>query len=117
MKKILPAVALLLMTGFVANAQTQKKTPSQSAGTSKFAPPKVVTKKTSLPAKEAEFLKRNPTVDHVGWKNNNKIILWLKDATSETYNLANADSKKQFTGKYGTPPPPPPPPPPVLIKK
>lgn len=87
--------------------------------------------KESLPANYRNFLKRNPTVEKVGWKIKDQqgpqaIIIRLNSGETETYSLKDAKSMAAAESKYGKlpdllPPPPPlkaetpgtPPPPPL----
>ncbi|WP_347157658.1 M56 family metallopeptidase [Pontibacter chitinilyticus] len=79
--------------------------------------PLYIQDKANLPADYEAFLKRNPTVDRVGWTGTDmkKIILYFKSGKSETYNLNNSKSMDAAINKYGELPasPPPPPPPPI----
>jgi hypothetical protein len=57
------------------------------------------------------FLKRNPGVSSVYW-DNDSVIIRRKSGKEERYNLADENSMKAATEKYGDIPEAPPPPPP-----
>jgi len=63
------------------------------------------------------FLQRNPSVEGLSWNKENQLTVYLKSGKKEKYNLADENSRKAATDKYGelpdAPPPPPPPPPPA----
>ncbi|ALI98213.1 M56 family metallopeptidase [Rufibacter tibetensis] len=67
-------------------------------------------KKTISPQDDYDvFLRRNPSIDKVGW-NQNTIYIHLKSGKTETY-PRTAEGTAAAEKKYGTLPPPPPPPP------
>ncbi|WP_299704874.1 M56 family metallopeptidase [uncultured Pontibacter sp.] len=75
----------------------------------------------NLPVEYTNFLKRNPTIDKVGWKIHPEkgpqaVVLFLKSGTTEIYNLNDQKSMAKAKSKYGEFPGLLPPPPPVMIK-
>ncbi len=95
---------LLLASAVFTNLQAQKVPPPP--------PPSENPENLIQPPEITDFLKRNPTVDNVHWKSNNRIIIALKNGKTETYDLSKEEIKRNFINKYGAPPTPPPPPPP-----
>jgi len=78
-------------------------------------PPPSLANDAQLPDDFTAFMKRNPSVKGVSWKNDDVMIIRLKSGDEERYNLNDAQSKKAAETKYGELPqaPPPPPAPPV----
>ncbi|QCR23402.1 M56 family metallopeptidase [Pontibacter sp. SGAir0037] len=80
--------------------------------------------KANLPQDYKAFLKRNPTIEKVGWKFDNEqdfnlqsIVIYLKSGGSEVYNYSDSKSIATAKSKYGELPNLPPPPPPVPAKE
>ncbi|MBX0333624.1 hypothetical protein K3G39_10280 [Pontibacter sp. HSC-14F20] len=78
--------------------------------------------RNNLPVEYTNFLKRNPTIDKVGWKIHPEkgpqaVVLFLKSGTTEMYNLNDQTSMAKAKSKYGAFPGLLPPPPPVMIKE
>ncbi|MFD2516245.1 M56 family metallopeptidase [Pontibacter locisalis] len=80
--------------------------------------------KARWPADYKDFLKRNPTVEKVGWKfsdrkdwNLESIIIYLKSGKTEEYNYNKSQRIPAAEAKYGTLPQLPPPPPPSKPEK
>ncbi|RYZ28084.1 MAG: hypothetical protein EOO10_10710 [Chitinophagaceae bacterium] len=67
------------------------------------------------------FMKRNPSIQGLGWHSENQLTVYLKSGKKEKYNLADEKSRKAAEDKYGklpdAPPPPPLPPPPPAPPK
>ena len=90
-------------------------------------PPKMETVKSEPPViindKELQaFYDRNPDVDQIKWRSNEKVVIVFKDKNkkNEEYNVSKEAEENAFRNKYGdlpTSPPPPPPPPPLPKKK
>ena len=59
-----------------------------------FSPP-VIVNNEELDA----FLKKNPSVQKITWKNDHIITLKMKDKTIKTYNFWNEKARKSFTKK------------------
>ncbi|MBF8964712.1 M56 family metallopeptidase [Pontibacter sp. FD36] len=77
--------------------------------------------RNNLPVEYTNFLKRNPTIDKVGWKIHPEkgpqaVVLFLKSGATEMYNLKDQKSMDKARSKYGEFPGLLPPPPPVMIK-
>jgi hypothetical protein len=77
--------------------------------------------RNNLPVEYTNFLKRNPTIDKVGWKIHPEkgpqaVVLFLRSGTTEIYNLNDQKSMSKAKSKYGEFPGLLPPPPPVMIK-
>jgi hypothetical protein len=77
--------------------------------------------RNNLPVDYTNFLKRNPTIDKVGWKIHPEkgpqaVVLFLRSGTTEIYNLNDQKSMSKAKSKYGEFPGLLPPPPPVMIK-
>ncbi|PVY43864.1 M56 family metallopeptidase [Pontibacter virosus] len=77
--------------------------------------------RNNLPVEYTNFLKRNPTIDKVGWKVHPEkgpqaVVLFLKSGTTEMYNLNDQKSLAKAKSKYGEFPGLLPPPPPVMIQ-
>lgn len=76
----------------------------------------------NLPVNYKNFLKRNPTVEKVGWKLKDSkgpeaVIILLKSGETETYQINDAQSMATAESKYGKLPDLLPPPPPVKTEK
>jgi hypothetical protein len=77
--------------------------------------------RNNLPVEYTNFLKRNPTIDKVGWKIHQEkgpqaVVLFLKSGTTEMYNLNDPQSLAKAKSKYGEFPGLLPPPPPVMVR-
>ncbi|WP_242926741.1 M56 family metallopeptidase [Pontibacter vulgaris] len=79
--------------------------------------------KAKWPEDYKDFLKRNPGVQQVGWKFNNKkeynlesIVIYLKNGETEVYDYNKNPRIPAAEAKYGTLPNLPPPPPPVRVE-
>ncbi|PKV66683.1 M56 family metallopeptidase [Pontibacter ramchanderi] len=77
--------------------------------------------RNNLPVDYTNFLKRNPTIDKVGWKIHPEkgpkaVVLFLRSGSTEIYNLNDKESMAKAKSKYGEFPGMLPPPPPVMIK-
>lgn len=69
---------------------------------------------TTKPMDFDEFMKRNPSVNGVGWMSEpHRMIVKLKNGGEERYNLENAADREKLVQKYGGIPASPPPPPPA----
>ena len=116
MKKICYLLILFAFAGIFVNAQTPKQPPPPP-------PPKVNLTKFKPPVigeswkQHNDFMKKNPSVAYIEWKDSLNAIATLKNKKIENYNLGVAEEKKIFIEKYGVPPMPPPPPPPPPPKK
>ncbi|WP_276497804.1 M56 family metallopeptidase [Pontibacter litorisediminis] len=80
--------------------------------------------KSNWPADYKAFLERNPSIEKVGWKFNNRreynlesIVFFLKNGQAETYDYNGKPSIPAAEAKYGQLPQLPPPPPPVKAKE
>ena len=78
--------------------------------------------KDNLPVEYTNFLRKNTTVDKVGWrvhsdKGPQAILIYLKSGVTEIYDYRNTKSMATAKEKYGELPGLLPPPPPVRIKK
>ena len=78
--------------------------------------------KNNLPIEYTNFLKRNSSVEKVGWrvhseKGPQSILIYLKSGATEVYDYSNAKGMATAKSKYGELPGLLPPPPPVMIKK
>jgi hypothetical protein len=74
--------------------------------------------RNNLPVEYTNFLKKNPTVDKVGWKIHPEkgpqaVVLFLRSGSTEIYNLNDPKSMATAKSKYGDFPALLPPPPPV----
>jgi hypothetical protein len=78
------------------------------------APPMPPAEGLQLPDDYEAFLKRNPSVQSLVWKENDELIIRLKSGKEERYQLDNEKNRNEAAAKYGelpsAPPPPPPPP-------
>jgi hypothetical protein len=77
---------------------------------------KLAKSETSIKAfKESfkEFMRRNPKVKDVQWKDEDHLIVTLKNGTVEKYDFSDEGDVKKAQSKYGTLPSAPPPPPPA----
>jgi hypothetical protein len=85
------------------------------------APPIPPAEGLQLPDDFEAFLKRNPSVKSLVWKENDELIIRLKSGKEERYQLNNEKSRNEAAAKYGelpsAPPPPPPPPAPPAPPK
>jgi hypothetical protein len=95
-------VVLLFGFCFVTNAQTKGKKPEL---------PKVDIATFKAPQELSEFLKQNPTVQTVHWKNSRIIRVQLKNGKEEAYDLSTKERRDRFLAKYHAIPKAPPPPP------
>ncbi|HEY1007628.1 MAG TPA: M56 family metallopeptidase, partial [Sphingobacteriaceae bacterium] len=64
----------------------------------------------ALPEDYKQFLKNNPAVERLGWKNR-AVIITLKNGRTEHYDLDSEAAMKRVRNKYGQLPAAPPPPP------
>lgn len=120
MKKIFFLAACMIYFVLVATAQKTPPPPPPpplppTVEVVKFSPPVVVND-----AALETFLKKNPSIDRIIWKNDHIITLQMKDKTSKTYNFWNEKARASFVEKFGDAPgivPPPPPMPPEPPKK
>ncbi len=96
----------------LANADEMEKL-TTAYGTVPVPPPAAASEDT-IPAGSPEdyeqFLKNNPEVERVGWRNR-LVIITLKSGRSESYDLDNEAAMKTARNKYGKLPAAPPPPP------
>lgn len=118
MKKIFFLAACMIYFVLAATAQKTPPPPPPppplppTVEVVKFSPPVVVND-----AALETFLKKNPSIDRIIWKNDHIITLQMKDKTSKTYNFWNEKVRASFVEKFGDAPgivPPPPPPIPPL---
>ncbi|MCX2738554.1 M56 family metallopeptidase [Pontibacter anaerobius] len=79
---------------------------------------------SNWPADYKDFLKRNPSVEKVGFKFNNRkdynltsFVVFLKNGKTEEYDYNGSQQIPAAEAKYGTLPQLPPPPPPVRSKQ
>jgi hypothetical protein len=110
MKKMFYLLILFAFAGIFVNAQSPKQSPPPpppKVNMTKFKPPVI-----NESAKEYnEFLRKNPSIANIAWKDSLNVIIKLKNKKIENYNLDVEEEKKIFIKKYGVPLIPPPPPP------
>jgi hypothetical protein len=112
MKKNFLLLAAGVFAGSIAFAQKKAPPPPPRVDLTHFTPPPP----PALPDDYQDFLKRNPTVDHLSWSEGKTVHVYLKNGAKETYQLNTQAGKGKAEQLYGQLPTPPPPPPPVVRK-